>query len=311
MGVNKPNLSVSIAGIKMKNPVTVASGTFGFGKEMEEFYDLGRLGAITVKGTSLEPWAGNDYPRTVETASGMLNAIGLQNGGLTDFLEDKLPFLRHFDSPVIVNVVGHSVEEYIQVAAALDKTDGVSALELNISCPNVKAGCLAFGSSPDGAAQVVSAVRAVTSLPLITKLSPNVGNIVEIAQAAVAAGSDSLSLINTLLGTAIDPWKRQFRLANVTGGLSGPAIKPVALRMVYDVARSVQVPIIGMGGIMTGIDAVEFMLAGATAVAIGTGNFINPMAAVEAIDEIENYLISMGIADVNEIIGTVSQEGRS
>ncbi len=307
MGLTKPNLAVSIAGLTMKNPVTVASGTFGFGREMAEFYDLSRLGAVTVKGTSLEPWAGNDYPRTVETPSGMLNAIGLQNGGLTDFLEDKLPFLRQFDTPVIVNVVGHSLEEYVQVAAALDKADGVSALELNISCPNVKAGCLAFGSTPEGAAQVVSAVRTLTRLPLITKLSPNVGNIVEIAHAAAEAGSDALSLINTLLGTAIDPWRRKFRLANVTGGLSGPAVKPVALRMVYEVARNVQVPIIGMGGIMTGIDAVEFMLAGATAVAVGTASFVNPMAALDVIHGIEKYLASMGIGDVNEIIGAVGK----
>ncbi len=301
-----PYLAVKIGRMEMKNPVTVASGTFGFGREMAEFYDLGKLGAITVKGTSLEPWPGNDYPRTVETASGMLNAIGLQNDGVDSFLADKLPFLRQFDSPVIVNVVGHSVEEYAEVAARLDGADGVAGLEINISCPNVKS-CLAFGATPQSTAEVVAAVRARTGLTLITKLSPNTGDIVPIARAAVDAGSDALSLINTLVGTAIDPWTRRFRLANVTGGLSGPAVKPVALRMVCEVARAVDVPIVGMGGIMTGLDAVEFMLAGATAVAVGTANFVNPLAALEVIEGINGYLESMGIADVNEIIGTVEQ----
>ena len=305
MGVVKPNLSVKIGKIEMKNPVTVASGTFGFGQEMADFYDLSRLGAIVVKGTSLKPWPGNDYPRTCETPSGMLNAIGLQNDGLESFVNDKLPFLRQFDVPVIVNVVGHSVEEYAEVASVLDKTEGIAGLEINISCPNVKS-CLAFGATPEGTSEVVRAVRSKTNLTLITKLSPNTGNIVGIAKAAIEAGSDALSLINTLLGTAIDPWKRKFKLANITGGLSGPAVKPVALKMVYDVAQAVDVPIIGMGGISTGMDAVEFMLAGATAVSIGTANFVNPMAAVEAIDGIEQYLKAMNIDDVNKIVRTVS-----
>lgn len=307
MGIEKrPNLRVKIGKIEMKNPVTVASGTFGFGKEMSEFYDLSKLGAIVVKGTSVEPWHGNDYPRTCETPSGMLNAIGLQNDGVDSFINEKLPFLRKYDSPVIVNIVGHSLEEYTEVAARLNEVDGVAGLEINISCPNVKEGCLVFGSTPEGAAQVVGAVRKKTDLTLITKLSPNTGNIVKIAKAAVDAGSDALSLINTLIGTAIDPWKRKFRLANITGGLSGPAVKPIALKMVYDVANAVDVPIIGMGGIINAMDAVEFMLAGADAVAVGTGNFINPMAAVEIVDGIEEYLVSTNTDDVNKIVGTVA-----
>ncbi|MCE5198221.1 MAG: dihydroorotate dehydrogenase [Armatimonadota bacterium] len=301
-----PDLSVKIGKIEMKNPVTVASGTFGFGQEMADFYDLSRLGAIVVKGTSLDPWFGNPYPRTVETPSGMLNAIGLQNDGLESFLSEKLPFLRQFDVPVIVNVVGQSVEEYAEVAAALDKAEGVAGLELNLSCPNVKKGCMIFGSTPEGIAEVIRAVRKRTGLTLITKLSPNVTDIVSIAQAAVEAGSDALSLINTLLGTAIDPWKRKFRLANITGGLSGPAVKPVALRMVWQVASAVDVPIIGMGGIMNAMDAVEFMLAGADAIAVGTGNFVNPMAAVEIVTGIEEYLKATNISDVKKIVGAVN-----
>jgi len=303
MGLNKPDLSVNIGKIKMKNPVTVASGTFGFGQEMSDFYDLSLLGAITVKGTSLEPWGGNDYPRTVETPSGMLNAIGLQNDGLDSFLNEKLPFLRKFDVPVIVNVVGQTVDEYARVSEALSKAEGVHGLELNVSCPNVKKGCLAFGNTPEGIAEVVKAVRSVTDLTVITKLSPNVTDVVSIAKAAVEAGSDALSLINTLLGIAIDPWQRKFRLANITGGLSGPAIKPVALRMVWQVAQAVDVPIIGMGGIMNAMDAIEFILAGADAVAVGTGNFVNPMAAVEIIEGIEEYLAATDVSDVKNITG--------
>lgn len=302
MGVN---LSVQIGRIRMKNPVTVASGTFGFGQEMADFYDLGRLGAITVKGTSLKPWAGNEYPRTVETPSGMLNAIGLQNDGVDSLINEKMPFLRGFDVPVIVNIVGHSIDEYAELAARLDKVEGVAGLEINISCPNVREGCLVFGTTPEGTSEVVRAVRAKTGLTVITKLSPNVGDLLPIARAAIDAGTDALSLINTLLGTAIDPWTRKFKLANVTGGLSGPAIKPVALKMVWDVARAVDVPIIGMGGIMNAMDAVEFLLAGADAIAVGTGNFVNPMAAVEIVDGIESYLTKMAIGDVREIVGTV------
>lgn len=304
MGVKEPKLAVKIGRIEMKNPVTTASGTFGFGQEMSEFFDLGKLGAITVKGTSLEPWAGNPYPRTVETASGMLNAIGLQNDGVDSFIGEKLPFLRRFDVPVIVNVVGHSIDEYAEVARRLDGVEGVHGLEINISCPNVGE-CMIFGATPESTRRVIAAVREKTSLTLITKLSPNTGDIVSIAKAAVDAGSDALSLINTLVGTAIDPWNRTFRLANVTGGLSGPAVKPVALRMVYEVARAVDVPIIGMGGIVTAMDAVEFLLAGANAISVGTATFVNPMAAVEIVGGIGDYLTSMGISDVNEIVGTV------
>lgn len=306
MGLDSPNLCVEIAGIRMKNPVTVASGTFGFGKEMAEFYDLSRLGAVFVKGTSLEPWPGNEYPRTCETPSGMLNAIGLQNDGVESLIADKLPFLRGFDVPVIVNVVGHSVDEYAGIARRLDGVEGVSGLEINVSCPNVRQGCMVFGSTPEGTAEAVRAVRSQTGLPVITKLSPNAGDIVRVARAAVDAGSDALSLINTLVGTAIDPWTRRFRLANVTGGLSGPAIKPVALRMVYEVAGAVDVPVIGMGGIMTGLDAVEFLLAGAKAVSVGTASFVNPLAPIEIIGGICEYLRAMGIDDVGEIVGTVS-----
>lgn len=300
------NLEVQIGKIKMKNPVMTASGTFGFGQELSDLVDLNRLGAIVVKGTSLESWKGNPYPRTCETPAGMLNAIGLQNDGVHNFVKEKLPFLRQFDVPVIVNVVGHSLEEYAEVARILDDAEGVAGLEINISCPNVKEGCLVFGSTAEGAAKVVSAVRRNTSLTVITKLSPNVSDVVEIAHAAVDAGSDALSLINTLLGVAIDAKKRKFKLANITGGLSGPAVKPVALRMVWQVAQAVKVPIVGMGGIVTGEDAVEFILAGATAVAVGTGTFITPTATMNVIEGIESYMREQKVNDVSELIGAVS-----
>lgn len=308
MSMSDVDLSVNIGGIRMKNPVMTASGTSGFGHEMAEFFDLSRLGAFVTKGTSLQPWKGNPPPRTVETAAGMLNAIGLQNDGVEAAIAEKIPFLRQFDVPVIVNVVGHSIAEYVEVARRLNDTPGVAGLELNVSCPNVEKG-MVFGCDPAGIAEVVSAVRKVTSLTLIPKLSPNVTDIVEIALAAVDAGADALSLINTLLGTAIDIKTRKFKLANVTGGLSGPAIKPVALRMVYQVAKAVSVPIIGIGGIMTGADAIEFILAGASAVQIGTATFFNPMTCMEVVDGIAAYAKSQGGSDVKQLIGTVSIRG--
>ncbi len=301
------NLSVKIGSITMKNPVMTASGTFGSGKELSDIVDLSKLGAIVVKGVSLEPWSGNPYPRTVETASGMLNSIGLQNDGVDNFITEKLPFLREFDTPVIVNVVGQTVDEYAEVARKLDFTEGVHGLEINISCPNVKAGCLAFGSSPEGTAEVVSAVRKATSKTVITKLTPNVTDVAALAKAACSAGTDAISLINTLQGTAIDPWTKTFKLANIVGGLSGPAIKPVALRMVWQVAQSVDVPVIGMGGIVNGLDAIEFLLAGADAVAIGTGTFVNPKAVVDVVEEITSYMVKMGIEDISTLVGSVRE----
>lgn len=298
-------LAVDIAGIRMKNPVMVASGTFGFGREYSEFYDLGRLGAIVTKGTSLEPWPGNPPDRIAETPAGMLNAIGLQNEGLDSLINEKLPWLRQFDVAVIVNIVGKTVDEYAEIARRLDDVDGVAGLEINVSCPNVKEGGIAFGTDCGALWSVVRAVRDATNLPVIPKLSPNVTDIVQMARACVDAGADALSLINTLLGTAIDAETRRFRLANITGGLSGPAIKPVALRMVWQVAQAVDVPIIGIGGIMNAQDAVEFFLAGADAIQVGTANFVNPRAAVEIVDGLRDYLDRHGFAHINDIVGRV------
>ena len=297
--------SVTLGKLTLRNPIVTGSGTFGFGPEMAGIVDLNALGAIVVKSTSLEPRLGNPTPRIVETPSGLLNAIGLQNSGIDNFIAEKLPFLRQYDVPIIVNLVGYQVSDYVQLAEKLSAAGGVHGLEINISCPNVKHGC-DFAADPKLTAELVGAVRKATDLTLITKLSPNVTDMVPIARAAVDAGSDALSLINTLLGTAIDIKKRKFRLANITGGLSGPAIKPVALRCVWQVHRALpNVPLIGMGGIASITDAIEFLLAGATAVAIGTATFVNPTATTDMVSGLEHYLAENNIADVNELIGAV------
>ena len=299
------NTSVKIGSLTLRNPVVTGSGTFGFGNEMAGIVDLTKIGACVVKSTSLEPRLGNPTPRIVETPSGILNAIGLQNGGIDNFLAEKLPFLRQFDVPVIVNLVGYEVGDYVTLAERLTAAGGVHGLEINISCPNVKHGC-DFAVDPDLTGELIREIRKVTDLTLITKLSPNVTDLVPIARAAVEAGSDGLSLINTLLGTAIDVRKRRFRLANITGGLSGPAVKPVALRCVWQVHRALpDVPLIGMGGIMSATDAIEFLLAGATAVAVGTATFVNPTAVTDVVTGIEAYLTENGIEDVNELVGAV------
>jgi len=303
--MNKPDLSVEIAGINLRNPVMTASGTFGYGREFAGYLDLEKIGAIITKGLSIHPKAGNPTPRIVETPGGMLNAIGLQNVGIDAFILEKLPFLRSVDTPVIVNLYGNTLEEYGELAEKLDKLTEVAGLEVNISCPNVKQGGIVFGTDPKAAYEVVSLVRGSTIKPLIVKLSPNVTDIVEMANACVDAGADALSLINTLTGMAIDLQKRRPVLANRTGGLSGPAIKPIALRMVWQVAQAVSVPIIGIGGIMTATDALEFMLAGATAVQVGTASFLDPSAAETIARGMEEYLEQNGIADVKELIGAL------
>ncbi len=299
------NLEVNIGGMRLKNPVMTASGTFGYGEEYAEFIDLNRLGAVVVKGLSLLPKEGNPPPRVVETASGMLNAIGLQNIGIEHFISEKLPFLRRFDTAVIVNFFGDSVGEYVEAAARLSSVDGIHGLEMNISCPNKQAGWCIFGTDPKVTHEVVSEVRKATRLPLIVKLSPNVTDISLMARVAEDAGADAISLINTITGMAIDIRTRRPRLANVTGGLSGPAIKPVAIRMVYEVFRAVRVPIIGMGGIMSPDDAVEFMIAGAGAVAVGTANFVRPGVTIEILDGIIRYMEEQGLEDIGSLTGTV------
>ena len=305
--ITQVDLSVSIGSLKLRNPVMTGSGTFGFGSEMAGIVDLDRLGAVVVKSTSLEPRIGNDTPRIVETPGGLLNAIGLQNGGVENYLEEKAPFLRQFDVPIIVNLVGYSVEDYRALAEKITDGQGADALEINISCPNVKHGC-DFSVDPKLTFELITALKKATNLPLITKLSPNVTDVVSIARAAAEAGSDGLSLINTLLGTSIDARKRKFRLANVTGGLSGPCVKPVALRMVWQVHNALpDVPIIGMGGITNGTDAVEFLLAGATAVAVGTSTFINPTAALDVLDGIEGYCREYDVQSVSDLVGAVSK----
>ena len=298
------NTEVNLAGIKMKNPITVASGTFGYGREFAEYIDLNKLGGIVTKGTSLKPRPGNKPPRVCETTAGMLNAIGLQNPGVEHFINEDLPWLRKFNTAVIVNACGSTIEDYVELCRILNKTD-IDGVELNLSCPNVKEGCLAFGTTYEGVKEVTSQVRKVLDKPLIVKLTPNVTDITQPAKAAQDAGADGVSLINTLLGMSIDIHKRRPFLANNTGGLSGPAVKPVAVRMVYQVAQAIDIPILGLGGIVTGDDAIEFMLAGATAVSIGTGNFISPEVSVNAVKDIEKYMKMHHIEDINEIIGSV------
>jgi dihydroorotate dehydrogenase (NAD+) catalytic subunit len=298
------NLAVDIGSLKIKNPVMTASGTFGYGEEYADYVDLNRLGAIVVKGLSLKPRLGNPPPRIMETASGMLNAVGLQNIGVDVFIEEKLPFLQKHDVAVIANIYGESYLEYQKVARKLSSVRGVHALEVNVSCPNVKKGGLSFGADPKAAAEVTRRVKGETNLPVIVKLTPNVTDIAAIAQAVEKAGADAVSLINTLAGMSVDLKTRMSHLKNITGGLSGPAIKPVALRMVWQVVKRVSIPVIGIGGIMNAEDALEFLILGAKAVQIGTANFINPRATLNIIDGIQNYLIDNKIEDINEIIGT-------
>ncbi len=295
-------LAVNIGPLRLKNPVMTASGTFGYGQEYAEFIDLNRLGAVVVKGISLEPMEGNPVPRVFETPCGMLNAIGLQNVGLDVFRKEKLPFLRQFDTAVIANVLGNCVDEYVLLVQHLEDA-GVDAVELNVSCPNVKEGGIAFGADSAVMGRLVEKVRKASKLPIITKLSPNVTSISEFARIAENAGSDAVSLINTILGLCIDPQTRRPRLSNITGGLSGPAIRPVAVRMVWEVYKSVNIPIIGMGGIMNSDDAVEFILAGATGVAVGTASFVNPMATIEIIEGLEQYLDNNDIESISRLTG--------
>lgn len=300
------NTNVNLAGIKMKNPVTVASGTFGYGREFTDFIDLNKLGAIITKGTSLKPRSGNKPPRVCETSSGMLNSIGLQNPGLEFFMQYDLPWLKKYDTAIIVNAIGNTVEEYVELCKVLNTLD-IDGVELNLSCPNVKKGCLAFGTTYEGVKTVTQEVRKVlTSKPLIVKLTPNVTDITQPAKGAQEGGADGVSLINTLLAMSIDIHKKKPILANNTGGLSGPAIKPVAVRMVYQVAQAVNIPILGMGGIMTKEDAIEFILAGATAISIGAGNLVKPNISMEIIKGIEEYMNLYNIKDINEITGAVT-----
>lgn len=297
------NLSIEIAGIKMKNPVMVASGTFGFSAEYQEILDINKLGAIVTKSITLKPREGNPPPRVAETASGMLNSIGLQNDGVEAFLKDTLPTLSKFDTPLIVNIAGETVAENVELAQILTKQPAVKGIEVNISCPNVKKGGMAFGIDPKSTSEIIKAIRKGTSLPLIAKLTPNVTDIVPIAKAAIDAGADALSSINTVLGMAIDIETQKSKLGTPTGGLSGPAIKPIAVRMVWEVAQKVKVPIIGIGGIISAADAIEFFLVGASAIQIGTGNFVDPETPIKVIDGINEYLNLHKINSIKALIG--------
>ena len=307
--IKVPRLAVELGRFELKNPVMTASGTFGYGEEYAGYVDLNKLGAIVVKGLSLQPRPGNPPPRIMETNGGMLNAIGLQNIGVDAFIEEKLPFLRKYDVAVIANIYGESYAEYQKVAKKLNAAKGVHALEVNISCPNVKEGGVSFGADPKIAAVVTRKVKEETDLPVIIKLTPNVTDITAVAAAVEKAGADAISLINTLTGMSVDLKNRMPHLKNITGGLSGPAIKPVALRMVWQVTKRVAIPVIGIGGIMTAHDALEFMILGAKAVQVGTANFINPRATIDILAGIENYLRRNNIKDINEMIGTFREGG--
>ncbi len=301
------NTSVTIAGVTFKNPVMEGSGTFGSGMEYGEFVDLNRLGAVVTKGVANVPWPGNPTPRVCEVYGGMLNAIGLQNPGIDVFCQRDLAFLKDYDTNVIVNVCGKTVEDYVEVVERLASEPLVKMLEINVSCPNVKEGAIAFGQKADALYNITAELKKHAKQPIIMKLSPNVTDITEMAKAAEAAGADALSLINTITGMKIDIHRRKFALANKTGGMSGPAIKPVAVRMVYQASHAVKIPVIGMGGIATGEDAIEFLLAGASAVAVGAMNFVNPRATIDVIEGIEAYMQRYGVEDINELIGAVEE----
>lgn len=301
------NLGVNIGGLKLKNPVLTASGTFGYGEEFADFIDLNRLGGFVIKGTTINHREGNPYPRMAETPSGMLNAVGLQNKGVDYFIESIYPRIKDVDSHVIVNVSGATIDDYVAVCEKLAPLDKINAIEVNISCPNVKQGGMAFGTTCDGAAQVTKAVRKAYPKTVIIKLSPNVTDITEIARAVETEGADAVSLINTLLGMAIDVERQRPYLSTITGGLSGPAVRPVAVRMVWQVAKTVKIPVVGLGGIMNGRDAIEFILAGARAIQVGTANFVDPAVTMRIIDYMEDYCNRHGVNDINEIVGMINR----
>jgi dihydroorotate dehydrogenase (NAD+) catalytic subunit len=301
------NLGISIGNLKFKNPVITASGTFGYGSEFDDFIDVSRLGGIILKGTTMEPREGNPYPRMAETPSGMLNAVGLQNKGIDYFVKNIYPLVSGYNTNVIVNINGSYIEDYVALAERVNELDKIPAIELNISCPNVKMGGMAFGTNPDSAHEVIKAVRAVYSKVLIVKLSPNVTNIVDFARISEDEGADSVSLINTLLGMAVDIKTMKPSLSTITGGLSGPAVRPVALRMVWQVAKAVKIPVIGVGGIMSAGDGIEFLLAGASAIQVGTASFTDPRISITILEGISKYLTDKGISDINEIIGLINR----
>ena len=308
MEKNHPILNVTISDkLTLKNPVMTASGTFGYGQEYSQFVDLNQLGAIVVKGLSLEPNPGNPPPRIIETPCGMLNAIGLENIGLNAFVDNQLPYLSQFNTPVIANIYGKTIQDYVLLAEKIETINGIAAIEVNISCPNVKAGGVAFGTDPDIAHEVIHSIRQATSKPMIVKLTPNVTDIVHIAKTAAHAGADAISLINTITGMSVDIHTRKPRLANKIGGLSGPAIKPVALRMVWQVAQAVSIPVIGIGGIMNAEDALEFLIVGAQAIQVGTANFVNPTATIDILSGIQDYLLKNNINDISQLIGSIHE----